>query len=51
MKSFVVLTGDQELEVHTATCGPETDQSQHAKSVSYIINIIYFIKQLLTIKV
>ena len=31
------LIGDQELEVHTATYGPENDQSQHAKSVSHII--------------
>ena len=37
-KSFDVLTSDQELEVRTATCGSEIDQSQHAKSVSHIIN-------------
>ena len=35
-KSFDILTGDQELEdleVRTATYGPEVDQSQRAKSV------------------
>ena len=32
-KSFDILTGDQELEVRTATNGPEIDQSQRAKSV------------------
>ena len=32
-KSFDILTGDQELEVRTATYGPEIDQSQRAKSV------------------
>ena len=37
-KSFDVLTGDQELEVCTVTYGPEIDQSQHAKSVSHVIN-------------
>ena len=36
-KSFDVLTSDQELEVRTATYGPEIDQSQHVKSVSHII--------------
>ena len=36
-KYFDVLTGDQELEVRTATYGPEITQSQHAKSVSHII--------------
>ena len=36
-KSFHVLTGDQELEVRTATCGPEIDQLQHAKPVSHMI--------------
>ena len=36
-KQFDVLTLDQELEVRTATYGPETDQSQHAKTVSHII--------------
>ena len=35
-KSFDVWTGDQELEVRTATYRPEIDQSQHAKSVSHI---------------
>ena len=30
MESFDVLTGDQELEVPTATYGPEIDQSQQA---------------------
>ena len=34
---FDVLTGDQELEVRTATYGPEVDQSKHAKSVSHIV--------------
>ena len=29
------------LEVRTATYGPGIDQSQHAKSVSHIINIRY----------
>ena len=38
MKSFDVLTGDQELEVRMATYGPEINQSQHAKSVSHIYN-------------
>ena len=33
MKSFDVLTGDQ--EVCTATYRPETDQSQNTKSVSH----------------
>ena len=38
-KSFDVLTGDQELEVRTATCyGPEIDQSQQAKSDGHVIN-------------
>ena len=32
MKSFDVLTGDQELQGRTATYGPEIDQSQHTKS-------------------
>ena len=36
-KSFNVLTSDQELEVRTASYGPEIDQSEHAKSVSHII--------------
>ena len=40
MKSFDVLTIDQELEVGMATYGPEIDQSQHAKSVSHIDKII-----------
>ena len=35
--SFDVLTGDQELEDRTANYRPEIGQSQHAKSVSYII--------------
>ena len=35
MNSFAVLTSDQELEVRTATYGPEIDQSLHAKSVSH----------------
>ena len=30
------------LEVRTATYGPGIDQSQHAKSVSHIINIAIF---------
>ena len=38
MKSFDVLTGDQELEVRMATYGSEINQSQHAKSVSHIYN-------------
>ena len=46
MKSFDVLTGDQELEVRTATHGPETDQSRHAKSVSQI-RYIEFLSQAL----
>ena len=37
-KLFDVLTGDQELEIHTATYRPEIDQSRHAKSVGHIIN-------------
>ena len=36
-KTFDVLTSDQELEVRTATYGPEIDQSQHAKAISHII--------------
>ena len=40
-KLFDVLTDDQELEVRTATYGPEIDQSQHRKSVSHIHIIIY----------
>ena len=39
-KSFDVLTGDQKLEVRTASYGPEIDQSQHVKSVSHIIKLI-----------
>ena len=39
-KSFDVLTSDQELEVRTATYGPEIDQSQHVKSVSHIIKTV-----------
>ena len=35
---FRFCKGDRELEVRTATYGPATDQSQHAKSVSHIIN-------------
>ena len=38
MKSFDILTTDQQLEVCTATYGPEIDQSQHAESVNIIIN-------------
>ena len=34
---FRFWKGDRELEVRTATYGPEIDQSQHAKSVSHII--------------
>ena len=30
------------LEVRTATYGPGIDQSQHAKSVSHIINLIIY---------
>ena len=37
---FRFLKGDRELEVRTATYGPATDQSQHAKSVSHIIKEI-----------
>ena len=36
-KSFDVLTSDQEVEVRTATYGPEIDQLQRAKSVNHII--------------
>ena len=32
------VTGDLELEVGTATYGPEIDQPQHTKSVGHIIN-------------
>ena len=35
---FRFLKGDREQEVRTATYGPGIDQSQHAKSVSHIIN-------------
>ena len=39
-----VLKGDRELEVRTATYRPGIDQSQHAESVSHIINAsIYLI--------
>ena len=41
MKSFDVLTGDQELEVRTAIYGPEIDRSQRAKSVSHIIKGLF----------
>ena len=41
-KSFDVLTGDQELEVRTATYGPEIDQSQRAKSVSRPCTKVYY---------
>ena len=34
---FRFWKGDGELEVRTATYGPEIDQSQHVKSVSHII--------------
>ena len=34
---FRFWKGDRELEVRTATYGPEIDQSQHVKSVSHII--------------
>ena len=37
LESSALSAGDQELEVRTATYGPEIDQSQHAKSVSHII--------------
>ena len=40
MKAFDVLTGDQELEVCTATYRPEIDQSQHTKSVSHTIRSV-----------
>ena len=36
-KSFDVLTGDQVLDVRTATYRPEIDQSEHPKSVSHIV--------------
>ena len=36
-KSFDILTSDQELEVRTATYGPEIDQSQCAKSVGHVL--------------
>ena len=36
---FRFWKGDGELEVRTATYGPGIDQSQHAKSVSHVINI------------
>ena len=47
-KMFIILlcwlfrfwNGDRELEVRTATYGPGIDQSQHAKSVSHIINVL-----------
>ena len=39
-KSFEVLTSDLELEVRTATYGPEIDLSQRAKSVSHVIDIL-----------
>ena len=35
---FRFWKGDRELAVRTATYGPGIDQSQHAKSVSHIIN-------------
>ena len=34
IKSFDVLTGDQELQVRMASYEPEIDKSQHAKSVA-----------------
>ena len=34
MKSFDVLTGDQELKDHMAIYGPEIEHSKHRKSVS-----------------
>ena len=37
---FRFWKGDRELAVRTATYGPRIDQSQHAKSVSHIINKI-----------
>ena len=40
---FQFWKGDRELEVRTATYGPEIDQSQRAKPVSHIIIIIIVI--------
>ena len=40
---FRFWKGDRELEVRTATYGPGIDQSQHAKSVSHIINIYVYV--------
>ena len=37
MESIDILTGD--LQVRTATYGPEIDQSGYAKSVSHIITV------------
>ena len=39
---FRVWKGDRELAVRTATYWPGIDQSQHAKSVSHIINSFKF---------
>ena len=43
---FRFWEGDRELEVRTATYGPGIDQSQHAKSVSHIINTLISAKWL-----
>ena len=37
------MTSDEALEVCTSTYGPEIDQSQHAKSVSHIALLLYYI--------
>ena len=37
---FRFWKGDWELEVRTATYGPGIDQSQYAKSVSHIIELV-----------
>ena len=36
--ALLIVQGDRELEVRTASYGSGIDQPQHAKSVSHIIN-------------
>ena len=47
----LLIIPDRELEVRTATYGPEIDQSQHAKSVSHIIITVMFENILRTFEV
>ena len=48
MALLIIPVFYRELEVRTATYGPGIDQSQHAKSVSHIINI-YILRYIIII--